>query len=250
MDCPITCPCRRPAAGVFALALCIYAAVFGPVFLGGNFGALIARLLTAHVVPLGLAGWAVAVGVGMFLTFTGIRPALEEGGEASTWLTSLAAIGGGSALLAFGLHLPESWGPVLSVGSVGGEVALIAGGVMNAALDLGSMAWWSGYFAAAINPRNAAPGFDDSPLQEVIERQAHTIEALRSERDQLAGEIARIGAPAHDLQEVLKFPGVRKAVLKALHRDSHPGLPFTEAKAFDARFQKASAVFARLGAKD
>lgn len=59
------------------------------------------------------------------------------------------------------------------------------------------------------------------------------------------------GSIARDLEEVLHYPGVldatRKAVLKALHRDSHPGLEEREARACDQRFQKANAVFGRIG---
>jgi hypothetical protein len=82
--------------------------------------------------------------------------------------------------------------------------------------------------------------------QHIIERQADQIAVLSGECHRLANDLARVGPPAHDFIEVLRYPGVRRAVLKALHRDSHAGIGESEARAFDQRFQKASAVFDRL----
>jgi len=249
MDCPITCECRRSPAGVFVLAACAWAAVFAPVMLGADFGAMLAGVFGAHVVALPLAAWALVAGAGLWLTLSGIAPAIEEGDKAGPWPLSLAAIGGGAVALACSWHLPAAWGPFWPLASEGIYVSAIAAGAANVGLSLAARGYEAGYTAGMLASGHgftAAPSFDPGPWQEVIEGQAAKIEALTAECGRLEHEIARVGPPARDLQEVLLFPGVRKAVLKALHRDSHPGLADNEARAFDLRFQKASAVFQRI----
>ena len=251
MDWQITCWCRRGAAGAFVLACCAWAAFWSPVFLGQKFTSMIAGLLFApHVPPAALAGWVVAVGIGLWLTISGIRPALEEGDTASLWLISLAAIAGGGAALSFGWHLPAPWGAFWSLGSDGLYVSAVVAGVVNVGLSVAARGYEAGYTAGALEGQFEfvdVPELDRDECQELIDRQSMVIAALTAERDQLAHNLVRAGPPAHDLIELLRDRDVRRAVLKTLHRDSHPRIGESEARAFDRRFQKASAIFDQLG---
>jgi hypothetical protein len=190
-----------------------------------------------------------------WLALSGVRPAIEEGDDDVSWVASFAGIAGGAIPLFCGWHLPASWGPFWSLGSEGIYVSAIAAGVANIALSLGARGYEAGYRVASLASGRGftAPGFDPGPWQEAMNRQAEALEAganyiaaLEQERDRLKEALGRAALAARDFQEVLRFDGVRKAVLKVLHRDSHPGIPAIEARAFDARFQKASAVFAKI----
>lgn len=252
--CPITCPCRRSAAGVFGLALSIWSAVFAPSLLGANFGAMLAGLLFApHVVALPLAGWGLAVGVGLWLTISGIAPAIEEGDEGSSWLISLAAIGGGAAALGLGWHLPVAWGAFWSLGSEGLYVAAIAAGAANVGLSLAARGYEAGYIAGRV-AAGGGPPIDPGPWQALVERQAREIDGLMSERDRLAGDLARKSAAAPDalllFDDLARAPGAaRKLVRRAVRTVLHPDGAKTEAerRALTERFQKSEAVFDRLG---
>jgi hypothetical protein len=214
---------------------------------------MVTDLVFAHVLPLPLAGWAVAVGVGIWFTISGIRPALEEGDTGSSWLISLAAIGSGAAALSFGWHLPAGWGAFWSLGSEGLYVASIAAGAVNVGLSLAARGYEAGYIAGALG---SGFGFADvrSPdldrqWQEVINRQSIVIAALTADRDRLVDDLTRFGPPARDLQEVLRYDGVRRAVLKILHPDAHAAAGDRERRVLTERFQKASAVFEKLGSE-
>jgi hypothetical protein len=243
MECPITCPCRRSVVGVFLLTCCVWAALHSQVFLGSDFGILLARLLlTPHVVSPALAGWAVAAAVALWIALTGIRPALEEGDGALLSLKTLAATVGGAAALSFGWYPLADLGAVWTMTNKGLYVAVIAAGAADIALALTAHARQAGY--------NAGLCFDPREWEAELDRKDAEIALLAAERDELTRNIARLGTPAHDLQEVLRYPGVftsvRNAVVKALHRDAHPGIREIDARACDERLKKALAVFEHI----
>jgi hypothetical protein len=244
--CPISCNCRRSPVGGFILACCAWAAVYGSVFLGGEFAPMITGLVFApHILAPALAIWAGAVGVGLFLLATGVIPAVVEGDDGPSWALSIGAIAGGGIALGSGWTLPASWGVFWSLGSEGACWATIAAGATSLALNFAARGYEAGYLAGC----EALPGWGDPTWQDRLDRQSAAIASLAAERDRLARELAQAGPPARDLNEVLRYAGVRRAVLKTLHRDSHPGIGDADARLLDERFKKASAVFERLGSE-
>jgi hypothetical protein len=247
-ECPIDCECRRTPIGVFDLTLCLWSAIFSPTLLGGNLGEMLGDLLgEPHTLAPALAGWVIFFVVGLFLTLSGISPALREDDTTQSWALSLAAVGGGTMALALGWHLP---GAFLSCLSTGLEVSTLVAGAANIGLSLAARGYRAGYVAATLGTPGTAPArFDTARLQQVIHEQSTAIATLTAERNRLT-QIAEAGSPARDLEEVLDYPGVldtvRKAALKELHRDTHVGVSEAEARAYDQRFQRASAVFERL----
>jgi hypothetical protein len=206
---------------------------------------VIGLVYAPHVLPPALAAWAVAAGAGLWLAISGIRPALKEGDDAASWAVSLAAIGGGGVALGLGWNLPG--GAFWSLASEGLYVAAAAAGAANVSLSLAARGYEAGYIAGSL-ARIGRFGFAEMPGVDDTEwhRAQDTIATLTMERDRLADDLARVGPPARDLEEILRFPGVRKSVLKELHRDSHAGVSDREARALDERFKKANAVFERI----
>src|SRR5689334_11739357 len=97
--CPITCGCRRGGEGVFLLATCVFAASWSAVFLGADFGELVAGLLyPPHALPLTLAVWLSVAGAGLSLTIIGIRALMREGDSAPA-RSSLAAMSASAVAL-------------------------------------------------------------------------------------------------------------------------------------------------------
>jgi hypothetical protein len=232
---------------VFLLTCCVWAALQSPVFLGNEFGILLARLLASpHVVSPALAGWAVAVTVALWVTLTGIRPALEEGDGALLSLKTLAVTAAAAAALSFGWYPLTDWGAVWAMTNKGVYVAVIAAGAADVALALAAHAWQAGY--------DTGLSFDPREWEAELDRKDAEIVLLRAERDELTRDIVRLGPPARDLQEVLGYPGVfasvRNAVIKVLHRDTHPGLSERAALACDERLKKALTVFERFSGPD
>ena len=147
-----------------------------------------------------------------------------------------------------GWYLPSDWG-AWSLGSEGFYLAVIAAGAANLCIAAAAQVWMAGYVAAGGDyhiPRRA-PG-DLGEYRKIIECQAREIDSLIAECDRLTGDLAHASTSVPDLQAVLLFPGVRTAVLKALHPDAHPEASDREKRALTERFQKAAAVFDRLGA--
>lgn len=245
-QCPITCPCRRSPAGGFILALCAWAALWSSTLLGENFGAMLGDLVAPpHELAPALILWTIALGVGLWLTVSGVGPSVREDDDAQAWLFSLAAIGGGTAALALG-WTPE--GSFLSLATQGLYVAVISAGATNVGLSLAARGYRAGYVAGALGAPGGAPArFDPARWQRQFTRQSTEIAELTAERDRLANELAYAGPTTRELKEILRDPNVRRAVLKTYHRDSHPGISENAARALDERFKKANAVFERLG---
>jgi len=242
MGCPPWCDCRRAVIGVFGLALCVWTALHSPALLGADFGTMIARLVfPPHSLPPMLIAWAVAVAGGLWLTITGIRPALEEGDDARSWMLSLAAVAGGAAALMLGWRWP---GPFWSLASQGAESATLTAGIANIGLSLAARGYTAGFRAGL--GRIGASSRADPGWQAIIDQQSTTIAMLTAERDRLAHDLAQAGPAARDLEEVLRFPDTRRALFKLNHPDGHPA---NEARLWKERFQKVSAVFDRLGVR-
>ena len=109
--CPITCPCRRGGEGVFLLAGCIFAALWSRVFLGADFGVLVAEVMwPPHHLPLALAVWASVAVAGLGLLVIGIRALVREGDSAPV-RSSLLVLAAGAGALWCGWYLPRAWGP-------------------------------------------------------------------------------------------------------------------------------------------
>jgi hypothetical protein len=183
ISCPISCQCRRGGEAVFLLAACTFAALRSRVFLGGDFGALLASVVRPpHAVPLALVIWAVVAVAGLCLLAVGIRALLREGDSAPV-LSSLAAIAVSALAIGCGWYLPGAWGAAWPLASEGFYVSLIAAGGANLCLALGARVWTAGYLAAeggTFTTVRAAP-VDFTGWQEIIDRQAREIDSLIAE---------------------------------------------------------------------
>jgi hypothetical protein len=234
--CPISCPCRRGGEGAFLLAACIFTALHSWVFLGADFVALVEGLLhSPHDLPLPLAVWMGVTAAGLCLLLIGIRAGVREGDSAAA-LPSVAKIAAGAAGLWWGWYLPPAWGAVWSLGSEGFYLAMIAAGTANLCLAFGAQVWMAGFVAAGgdhIRPR-AVP-FDPDKWRIILDRQAK--------------ELAAAAAENNEMKAVLAFPGVRAALLHALHSDHHAGASESERRIRDETFIKLTAVYERMGAR-
>jgi hypothetical protein len=234
--CPISCPCRRGGDGAFLIAACVFAALHSWVFLGGDFGAMVTGLLhQPHDLPLSLAIWASVAAAGLWLLVIGIRALVREG-DTPPALPSLAKIAAGAAALGWGWYLPPTWGAVWSLGSEGFCFAMIAAGAANLCLALGSQVWMAGYVAAGgDHTRPRAVPFDPDKWRLILDRQEK--------------ELAAAAAENNEMKAVLAFPGVRPALLHALHSDHHAGASESERRIRDETFIKLTAIYQRIGAK-
>jgi hypothetical protein len=234
MECPVTCPCRRSAGGAFLLAGCVWTALWSRLFLGGDFGALVAALLRPpHAVAPALVLWCAIAAAGLWLALTGIRPALEEG-DAAPWWRALAAAALGIFATHRGWHLPEAWGVQWVVAGRGFVLSATAAAAATVCLALGARAWMMGFVAAG------GERFAAADWQNTIQEQEHEIALLRT-------ECTRAIEDRHDIDTLLHDPLVKKSVLKALHPDAHPDAGDAERRALTERFQRAAGVFDRFG---
>jgi hypothetical protein len=115
--------------------------------------------------------------------------------------------------------------------------ATVVASAANLILALGAQVWMAGHVAAGgdhVRPR-AVP-FDPDKWRLLLEKQAKDIARLTADCTQTAGH-------ARQLETVLRFPPVKKAVLKVLHPDSHAGAGDLERRALTQQFQTAAAVF-------
>jgi len=240
-ECPISCPCRRSVEGVFLLAACAFVVVHWRVFLGDDFGVLVAAfLLPPHYLPVALAVWAGVAAVGLWLLVIGIRALVREG-ESPPVLVPLAAQAASAAAMWSGWYLPHAWGAVWSLGSEGFYLAVIAAAAANLCLALAAQVWTAGYVAAGgSNSLPRVVPFDPNKWRNILEQRAREIEKLK-------GDCARAVEYTRQLEEVLRDPAVKKSVLKALHPDAHAGANDRERRTWTEQFQKAAAVFDRIG---
>jgi hypothetical protein len=242
-ECPISCPCRRSGVGAFVLAACAVIAFWWPVFVGSDFGRLVTDLLYApHHVSPALMVWGAVVILGVWLAVSGIEPALEEG-DAARWLPSLVTIAISAVGLWRGWVPPADWGTIWPLAGDGLYISLITAGVTNLCLTAAARAWMVGFLTARGGegaPRGL-PG-DVRKWRKIVERQAQEIESLTTEG-------ARAVERAREAEAVLLLPNVKKTVLRALHPDSHPDAAEGDRRLLTERFQRATAVFDRLGVR-
>jgi hypothetical protein len=233
--CPIYCPCRWGGKGAGLLALCAFAALHARVLLGADFGALVTGLVNPpHDLSLALAVWAVVAAAGGVMLVLGLRALLREG-DSPAAKSAVAMIAAGATALWCRWY--PAWGAVWVLGIEGLYYATVAAAAANLILALGAQVWMAGHVAAGgdhVRPR-AVP-FDPDKWRLLLEKQAKDIARLTADCTQTVEH-------AHQLEAVLRFPPVKKAVLKALHPDAHAGAGDLERRALTAQFQKASAVF-------
>lgn len=60
-------------------------------------------------------------------------------------------------------------------------------------------------------------------------------------------ELEALQGHNRELESILKYPGVKKALLKALHPDMHPSATASERRALNAMFNTVITVFERIG---
>jgi hypothetical protein len=161
---------------------------------------------------------------------------LGEGDAALVSLKTLAATAGGAAALSLGWYPLADWGSAWVLGTKGLYVSAIASGAADITLAVGAHVWQAGF--------DAGLSFDPCEWEAALERKDAEIALLRSDRNELSRKLAN----ARDVEELLRFPGVRHAVVKALHRDAHPGISEIDARACDERLKKALAVFEHIAA--
>ena len=65
--------------------------------------------------------------------------------------------------------------------------------------------------------------------------------------DQDRRELEALQGHNRELESILKYPGVKKALLKALHPDMHPSATASERRALNAMFNTVITVFERIG---
>jgi hypothetical protein len=171
--------------------------------------------------PRILAG-AGALGLLAMMTLVfGLRDHLRSGAGAPVW-SSLLAVAAGSAGFYYHLFLPTDWTPLLHPGwamrySQGFNAALIASGVVNLLLEASAWRWHAGYSACVVG--------DSAKDTQIAELKSHITE----------------------LEDMVREPGARRAILKARHVDSHPRASEMEKAQLTMKFQRASSLLERLG---
>jgi hypothetical protein len=242
------CPCIRARHGAFVLALCAYVAIEANAFFGHS---LMFILRAAHG---GNAAAFVVAGVWLALALLGLSWAVA--GYRAT-LTHVDPVNSVSVLYSAGVIalcwwlLQNVFSPALDLLDEVGRafaVAWIGGNVVNLWLQL------RGLFPGKLPLRQpqSAPVSSIVPpavcaLQALAARQSAEIDRLTAERNQLAHELEHRPMPALEVEAVLKFPGVPRAVLAALHPDR--ARSDADRTAQTKRFQTASALFERIGAR-
>jgi hypothetical protein len=235
-----SCPCVQARDGVFVLAAGVYAAVWSPVFLGADFGALVVAFLNAPThPPLALVIWAAVIATGLVMLCIGIYEHLHDGDSAPVPLSVLAMIVCGAAMH-FGWYLPRDWGVLWMRSSQGFYVAVISAGGANLLVAVSALIWNFGFSAAIGHVTLHGPAGGYSPQWQDVNRHAAEIEDLR-------GKYQDLLARNNELEAILRFPDVRRSILKVLHPDTQPRASDGERRQLTERFQKASAVLNSLG---
>lgn len=238
-SCPVACPCRHGGKGAFLLGACAFAALHSRALLGMDFGALVTEFVQPpHDLSPALAVWSAVAATGIVLLILAFRALMREGGSAPL-RPSLALLAVAAAALWFGWYPLRRWGDVWLLAVEGYYWAVVAGAAANLCFALGAQVWMAGVVAAEGSPWPRSVPFDPDKWRALLEKQAKDI-------TRLTGDCARITEYARELETVLRFPSVKKSVLKALHPDAHAGAGEYEHRALTQQFQKASAVFDRL----
>jgi hypothetical protein len=243
------CPCVSARHGAFVLALCAYAAIRSQAFFGYS------AMFIANAARNGNAAAFVVAGLWLALTLLGLCWAVA--GYRAT-LDHVDPVNSASVLYSVGV-IALCWWLLQSVLSPAVDVlieigrafavAWIAGNAVNLWLQL------RGLIPGTLPLRQPQPAPVSGivppavrALQTLAARQSAEIDRLTAERNQLAHELEHRPVPALvEVEAVLKFPGVPRAVLAALHPDR--ARTDSDRAAQTKRFQTASALFERIGAR-
>lgn len=242
------CPCVSARHGAFVLALCAYAAIQSKAFFGYSAKFIVNAAHDGNVAAFVVAGvWLGISLLGLCWAVTGYRATLTHYDP----VNSVSVIYSVGVIALCWWLLQNVLSPALDLLDEVGRafaVAWIAGNAVNLWLQL------RGLFPGKLPLRQPqpAPAFNIVPpavraLQALAARQSAEIEQLTAERNRLALELEHRPARTLEFEAVLKFPGVVRAVLAALH----PDRARTEADRTTQtqRFQVASALFERIGAR-
>lgn len=242
------CPCVSARHGAFVLGLCAYAAIRSQAFFGQS------AMFIANAAHNGNAAAFVVAGLWLALALFGLCWAVA--GYRAT-LTHFDPVNSLSVIYSVGV-IALCWWLLQSVLSPGGDVlveigrafavAWIASNAVNLWLQL------RGLFSGKLPQRQPQPAPVSGivppavrALQVLAACQAAEIDRLMAERNQLAHELEHRPMSAPEVEAVLKFPGVPRAVLAALHPDR--ARSDADRMAQTKRFQTASALFERIGAR-
>ena len=259
------CPCVSAREAVFGLALFICAAVWSPVFLGADFGTLWAAFVkTPSDPPIAFAIWGIGVAGGLVVLGVGIRQNIADGHGAPV-LSSLVTITACAFAIYRQWYLPSSINVRMPYATEAVYIALIAACCANLCMA----------YAARVRrlrlaaPIRLQPAHDEAALAEYRSVLAEYV-ALDAEQRRKLAENARqievltlqfaalrlnadtagtrqLAAENRDMKALLAFPGVRAALLHALHPDHHADVAARERSARDDAVGKLMTVYKRIG---
>jgi hypothetical protein len=248
-----SCRCVDARDGVFVLAFCIYAAVCSPVFLGSEFGPLLAAFIRTPLdPPLAFALWVTVVVGGVVLLAAGIRENLQDGHGAPV-PSSLAAIAACAIAIHKHWYLPE-----LHYLTRGFYVALIAASCANLCMAYAARVRRL-RLDAPVHPQPAFGPDETVGYRDLFvayaERDAEQLRQIEDLTAQLAGrrrntnvtDTEQLAVEHRDMKALLVFPGARAALLHALHPDHHADAPARVRNARTDAVAKLVAVYQRIG---
>jgi hypothetical protein len=212
-----TCPCQEAAIGAFMLGGLGYLAADSREFFGGDFlpvfSGFIISPFDSHPV---LKGWAVFVIIGLWLLVRGIRQNIRDRDSAPVFWSLVA-------ILAAAVGIDHNRG----------DHAIVE-------------AFYWGIIAACIANLGMAYGaYVRSPA-----RRQKRFDQLHAEHQRVVEENARqrqVILQMEEVRDVLIFPGVRAALLHALHSDHHAGSGLAEIRQRDDVMVKLTAIYQRIG---
>lgn len=241
------CPCVSARHGAFVLGLCAYVAIRSHAFFGQS------AMFMANAARNGNATAFVVVGLWLALALFGLCWGIAGYRATLTHVepVSLSVIYSASVIALCWWLLQNVLSPALDWLDEAGRAfaaAWIASNAVNLWLQL------RGLLPNNLPVREPQPAPASSivppavrALQTLAARQSAEIDRLIEERNQLARELEHRPAPSLEVEAVLKFPGVPRAVLAALHPDR--ARSEADRAAQTKRFQTASALFERIGAR-
>jgi hypothetical protein len=234
--------------GAFLVTMCAYTASWSYALMGATFPALVSAFIAAPLqASIFVHAWILCLVVGAVLVLKGIHEQLVYG-EAPPFLFSLAM------LLTAAVGLSIDLGGWIGWAIHGLCIMSIAGMSVDVLLSISGFVWGAGYDAGG-----AGLGTELSRKKtRLIHDQYALISDLMSERDGLLQRLwnqpasrANEGPSSNDkvkeYEEILRNRDVRKAVLRSLHPDSHPHVTEQQRIELTAMFQRASAIFEKLG---
>jgi hypothetical protein len=259
------CPCVSAREAVFALAFLVCAAVWSPIFFGADFGTLWAAFIKTPLdPPLIFAVWGTTVVCSLVVLVVGIRQNIEDGHGAPV-LSSLVTILACAVAIHNQWYLPRTINPRMPYFTEAVYIALIAACCANLCmayaarvrrLRLTSPARLQRAYtpdeAASAEYRDVLAAFAerDAEHRRKLAESARQIEVLTARlaaRQIDTSEYERLVAENREMKAVLAFPGLKAAILHALHSDHHIHAAARERSARDEAVGKLMAVYKRIG---